>query len=217
MSKAEKFEFISCAGIFIMHFSRVSKISWKSSCPSCDGQLSLYSRLFPRSTRPYATNIHNGMIWGHLTASKLIMLTFLSHHSQALIWEVTTWSRPNEFTSFHSKRQVILAKTHPDITHKELYMLGWCCRAHKARYHRRYLAYSFAELVSRRGFQNMNHISTPYWLFGEESSRYFHDIILEQERGWRAAEKEMNGKRRWSSCPESERQEAISHVLRDVS
>jgi len=129
----------------------------------------------------------------------------------------STWPRPNDFTSFNSKRQVILAKTHSDTTHKELYMLGWCCRAHKARYHRRYLACSFAELVSRRGFQNMNHISTPYRLFGEESSRYFHDIILEQRRGWRAAEKEMDGNRRWSSCPESERQEAISHVLRDVS
>jgi len=203
--------------IFIMHFSRVLKTSWKSSCPSCDGQLSLYSRLFPRSTRPYATNIHNGMIWGRLAASELRMLTFLSHHSQALIWEVTTWSRPNEFTSFHSKRKVILAKNHSDTTHKELYMLGWCCRAHKARYHCRYLACSFAELVSRRGFQNMNLDSTPCRFFGTENSRYFHDIILEQIRGWRAAGKEMNGKWRWSSCPESERQEAISHVLRDVS
>jgi hypothetical protein len=68
--------------------------------------LSLYSRLFPKSTDPYTSNIHNGMIWGHLTASELIMLTFLSHHSQALIWGVTTLSRPNEFTSFHSKSQV---------------------------------------------------------------------------------------------------------------
>ena len=161
--------------IFIMHFSRVSKISWKSSYPSCDGQSSLYSRLFPRSTESYATNIHNGVIWGHLTASELIMLTFLSHHSQAQIWGVTTLSRPNEFTSFHSKSQVILAKIHSDTTHKELYMLGWCCRAHKARYHRRYLACSFAELVSRRGFQNMNQISTPYRLFWEESPKYFHD------------------------------------------
>ena len=179
----------------------------------------IYSWLFSVSTGSYATNIYTGMVLGHLTASKLITLAFLhvSHHSQALIWGATTLSRPNEFTSFHSKSQVILAKIHSDTTHKELYMLGWCCRAHKARYHRRYLACSFAELVSRRGFQNMNQISTPYRLFWEESPRYFHDITIEQIRGWRAAEKEKNGKRRGSSCPESERQEPMSHVLRDVS
>ena len=95
----------------------------------------------------------------------------------------STWSRSNEFTSFHSKRQVILAKIHSYTMHKESCVLGWCCRAHKARYRRRYLAYSFADLVSRRAFQNVNHISTPYQFFGEESSRYFHNIILERIRG----------------------------------
>eukprot|EP00563_Minutocellus_polymorphus_P006032 CAMPEP_0181033268 /NCGR_PEP_ID=MMETSP1070-20121207/7167_1 /TAXON_ID=265543 /ORGANISM="Minutocellus polymorphus, Strain NH13" /LENGTH=87 /DNA_ID=CAMNT_0023110685 /DNA_START=214 /DNA_END=477 /DNA_ORIENTATION=- len=36
-----------------------------------------------KSTAAYATNVHTGMILGHLAASKLIMSTFLSHHSQA--------------------------------------------------------------------------------------------------------------------------------------
>ena len=116
----------------------------------------IYSWLFSVSTGSYATNIYTGMVLGHLTASKLITLAFLhvSHHSQALIWGATTLSRPNEFTRFHSKRQVILAKIHSYTMHKESCALGWCCRAHKTWCHRRYLACSFAELVSRRGFQN---------------------------------------------------------------
>lgn len=43
----------------------------------------------------------------------------------------------------------------------------------------------------KTSFQNMNHISTPWQLFGPESARCFHDITLEQMIGWKAAEKEI--------------------------
>ena len=64
MNKAEKYKFISCAGgtcIFIMHFSRVSKISWKPSCPCLlvvidDGQFSLEIPLYILDSFPEQPN-----------------------------------------------------------------------------------------------------------------------------------------------------------------
>ena len=81
MNEAEKCGFIYHVLVFYhAFFSRLKiPVSWKSSFPSCDGQLSLCYRLFPRSTDSYATNIHNGMAWGHLVASELIVLTFSLH------------------------------------------------------------------------------------------------------------------------------------------
>ena len=161
MNEAEKCEFISCVGIFIMHFPRVIKISWKSSYPSCDGKLSLHSRLFPRSTGSYATNIHAGMVLGLLAASKLIMLTILSHHSHGLIWGFTTLSRPNKFTIFQGTCQVILVKINSYVMHKEFCAFGWCQGAHIAQYYWWHLAVFFRRIGVKTSFQNMNHFSSP--------------------------------------------------------
>ena len=147
MNEAEKCGFISCVGIFIMHFSRVSK--YPGNHPFLLVMANCHCIL---DSFPYQLVICNkhiywdgiGSFGGIKTDNIDLSIACLSHHSQALIWGFTTLSRPNKFTCFHCECHVILVKIHSDMIHKESCALGWCCRAHKARYHRRYLACSFA-------------------------------------------------------------------------
>ena len=135
MNEAEKFEFISCGGIFIMHFL-IGQILSSSQhqhlllwCPHCRSVL----HYFPIQPHHMQQPSISGRCWDNWWHQNWLHRSFYPIVLRLCLKSFTTSSRPKEYTNFYSQCQAIPVRSHSYMIDKESYVLGWCCRAHKAR------------------------------------------------------------------------------------